>query len=99
MPLVVGADESSQGTKSFFILQREGVKQAFRNSPILGIGWGGFPKSRYSPTGHEVHSTPLRFLAELGAIGLGLYLAMMGILLGGSYRLFRAMRRTPYSAS
>ncbi len=96
---VVGADESSQGTKSFFILQREGVKQAFRNSPILGIGWGGFPKSRFSPTGHEVHSTPLRFLAELGAIGLGLYLAMMGILLGGSFRLFRAMRRTPYSAS
>jgi hypothetical protein len=94
-----GLNRQDQTTKSFFVLQREGVKMAFTESPILGIGWGGFPASRFSPTGHEVHSTPLRFLAELGLIGMTLYLTLMALLLGGSWRLYRAMRLTPYSAS
>lgn len=94
-----GVDDTNPANKDFFELQREGVLMAFRESPIIGIGWGGFAKSRFSPTGHEVHSTPLRFLAELGVIGLGLYAMMMGILLSGTLRMFRAMRKTPYSAS
>jgi O-antigen ligase len=83
----------------FYALQREGIKQAFLEQPIMGIGWGGFASSVYSPTGHEVHSTPLRFLAELGIVGLLLYLAFIGLLLLQSTRLFLRMRRTPYSAS
>lgn len=84
---------------SFFLLQRQGVRQAFYEHPILGIGWGAFAKSRYSPTGHEVHSTPLRFVAELGLTGVCLYATLMVLLLAGSVRLFVAMRRTPYGAT
>jgi len=83
----------------FFALQREGVRSAVRASPILGIGWGGFPKSRYSPTGHEVHSTPLRFLAELGILGFSLYVCFMGFLLIRSAQLFLRMRASPYGNS
>ena len=79
---------------SFFVLQRQGVMMAFRHSPMLGIGWGGFAASSFSPTGHEVHSMPLRFLAELGLVGLGLYLTRMGTLLAHSAKLLLRMRRT-----
>ena len=94
-----GVDDTNRGNKDFFALQREGVMMAFRESPIIGIGWGGFAKSRFSPTGHEVHSTPLRFLAELGVLGLGLYALMIAILLSSAVRMFRSMRQTPYGAS
>ena len=92
-------DEGTATEDSFFALQREGVRSAVRASPILGIGWGGFPKSRYSPTGHEVHSTPLRFLAELGILGFSLYVCFMGFLLIRSAKLFLLMRASPYGNS
>lgn len=94
-----GVNSERSGNKDFFALQREGVMMAFRESPILGIGWGGFAKSRFSPTGHEVHSTPLRFLAELGLLGLALYMTMIGILWFGALKMFNSMSKTPYSAS
>lgn len=88
--------DDDSADRSFFSWQRIGVMQAFRSRPLLGIGWGGFYKSLYSPTGHEVHSTPMRFLAELGLIGLGLYVALMGVLLIGSLRILALVRRTAY---
>jgi hypothetical protein len=97
--LAAGTEEEMALEKTFYVFQREGVRLAFYERPLLGIGWGGFARSRFSPTGHEVHSTPLRFLAELGLVGLALYLFFIGILLAGSLRLFRSMRRTPYGAS
>lgn len=81
---------------NFFVLQRRGVVQAFLDRPILGIGWGGFYRSQYSPTGHEVHSTPMRFMAELGLVGLLLYLLLMGNILFGSLKIIALLRRTPY---
>ncbi len=90
------ADSSDAGDDNFFAAQREGILRAFQENPLLGIGWGGFTKSEYSPTGHEVHSTPLRFLAELGAVGLGLYVAFMATLLIGSLRIFTLLRSGPY---
>jgi O-antigen ligase len=95
----VSPSEAAGAEGNFYALQRQGVMMAFRDNPILGIGWGGFVQSAYSPTGHEVHSTPLRFLAELGLPGLLLYLTFLGTLLVESARLFRRMRDTPYSAS
>lgn len=95
----VSPSETAGAEGNFYTLQRQGVMMAFRDNPILGIGWGGFVKSAYSPTGHEVHSTPLRFLAELGLPGLLLYLTFLATLLTESARLFRRMRNTPYSAS
>ncbi len=88
-------DEVS-GEESFIALQRQGALLAFRSSPLIGIGWGGFYRSQYSPTGHEVHSTPLRFLAELGMIGVAVYLSLMGYLLYHATRLALRMRSTPW---
>ena len=72
---VEGAAESD-----FFTLQKEGIRMALQANPVVGIGWGGFPGSVYSPTGHEVHSTPLRFLAELGIVGFLLYVLLLALL-------------------
>ncbi|MEM7049132.1 MAG: O-antigen ligase family protein [Acidobacteriota bacterium] len=96
LQMVFAPEEDLQQGDSFFTLQRKGVMMAFDESPLFGIGWGGFAKSRFSPTGHEVHSTPLRFLAELGIVGLALYLLLMAYLLYGSARMFWDMRRTAY---
>jgi O-antigen ligase len=89
------ADEVT-GEDSFIALQRQGALAAFRSSPLIGIGWGGFYRSQFSPTGHEVHSTPLRFLSELGLIGISLYTFFMAYLLFNSARLARQMRGSPF---
>ncbi len=95
----LGITEDEAMKKSFMMLQREGVMRAFRDHPLLGIGWAGFGETHYSPTGHEVHSTPLRFLAETGLIGLTLYVSLMFYLLRSSLFLFLRMRRTPFGPS
>ncbi len=94
--MALGDEQEMAESQNFFEMQRVGVMTAFRDYPIFGIGWGGFYRSRYSPTGHEVHSTPLRFLAELGLVGLALYLALMWVLLVGSLRIVALLRRTVY---
>lgn len=83
----------------FLALQMEGVKAAFSSHPILGIGWGTFHEWELNPSGHEVHSTPLKFLAEAGLVGLLLYLILLFTLISGSARLALRMRRSPYAAS
>lgn len=95
----LGISEEEAMEKSFLVLQRAGVMKAFRDHPILGIGWAGFGKTEYSPTGHEVHSTPLRFLAETGLTGLTLYVWLMLYLLMQSARMFLRMRNTIFGAS
>lgn len=95
----VAPSQAPEAESNFYLLQREGVRQAFFDNPLIGVGWGGFVNSVYSPTGHEVHSTPLRFLAEMGIVGLLLYLSLIGHLLFDSVRLFFQMRRTPYGGS
>jgi hypothetical protein len=92
--LTVSEDEAAE--KGFFALQREGIRLAVTTHPLIGIGWGGFAKSHYSPTGHEVHSTPLRFLAETGLIGFALYVVLMLTLVQSVWRGFMRMRRTPW---
>lgn len=98
LEMALGIAESAE-EESFMDAQRRGVRMAVTESPIIGIGWGGFADSRFSPTGHEVHSTPLRFLAETGIIGLGFYLAFLSLLLGGSILAWVRVRKTPFSAS
>jgi O-Antigen ligase len=92
--LALNEEEASE--KGFFALQREGVRHAFTTHPLFGIGWGGFAKSQYSPTGHEVHSTPLRFLAETGLAGLTLYALFMLAVLRSVWTAYLAMRKTEY---
>ncbi len=95
----VNIEEEDSEAQSFFAMQRQGVRMAFHRHPILGIGWGGFPQSVYSPTGHEVHSTPLRFIAETGLLGIGLYTLFVLSLLATSARQFLTLRSTPYGGT
>ncbi len=87
---------TGESQDTFFALQLAGVRLAFSDHPVIGIGWGGFVESTYSPTGHEVHSTPLRFLAETGIVGLSLYVLLLGYLMARSANLFARMRASPY---
>jgi hypothetical protein len=80
----------------FLFGQHEGALQAFMDHPLLGIGWGGFYRSAYSPTGHELHGTPQKFLAELGLVGFLLYMVFMGYLFIRSGYLFLCLRKTPW---
>jgi len=94
-----GDEEVLSDDENFILLQRQGMWAAVQDQPILGIGWGGFLDSPYSPTGHEMHSTPQRFFAELGLVGLVLYLILTGYLLFGSARLVWRASGTPYQLS
>jgi O-antigen ligase len=89
-----GASESG-----FMAMQADGIRAATHAHPILGIGWGVFYKYTLNPSRHEVHSTPLKFLAETGVLGLALYLVFLGLLILGSGRLALQMRGSPYAAS
>jgi hypothetical protein len=88
--------EDEPGTPEFDVMQRKAALIAFQENPIFGIGWMGFYHSKWSPTGNELHSTPFRFLAELGIIGFFLYLCYVIILLFRALRLFWAARQTSY---
>ncbi|HOX06544.1 MAG TPA: O-antigen ligase family protein [Planctomycetota bacterium] len=67
---------------------------AFHERPLLGIGYGHFAGSDYSSTGNEIHSTPLRVLAECGTIGALVYLAMTCTFLYLAWRNVRLARGT-----
>ena len=57
---------------------------AFELRPVAGVGIGGQPQAsadasgRRSPNRNASHTTPLTVLAELGILGFGLYLWMLG---------------------
>ena len=95
----LGITEDEARDKSFFALQQAGVRRAFSTHPFIGIGWGGFAKSHYSPTSHEVHSTPMRFLAETGLVGIILYVLFLIVLVGSVIQSFLRARGTPFSNS
>ena len=94
--LEMAAGQGDDAKDNFIVNQRRGVLRAVADHPVTGIGWGGFYESQYSPTGHEVHSTPLRFLAELGVPGFMLYLILMGRLLWGVTYLWWSQRNGLY---
>ncbi len=96
LELAAGTGDEIEDSDNFIVLQREGMFRAINDHPLLGIGWGGFFESEYSPTGHEMHSTPQRFLAELGVVGFGFYLLFNLYLWFASARLFFRVRHTKY---
>jgi hypothetical protein len=96
LELAVGTGDEIEVSDNFIVLQRQGMFAAVADHPILGIGWGGFFESDYSPTGHEMHSTPQRFLAELGLVGFSLYLIFNIYIWVESVRLFFRLRETPF---
>jgi hypothetical protein len=57
---------------------------AFELRPVAGVGIGGQPRAsaeatgRRSPNRNASHTTPLTVLAELGIVGFGLYLWVLG---------------------
>jgi hypothetical protein len=90
------AGESETG---FMALQTQAVNAAFRTHPLLGIGWGSFHEWELNVTRHEVHSTPLRFLAETGLVGFVLYATLLLHLLSRSAALLLRMRSTAFAGS
>jgi O-antigen ligase len=57
---------------------------AFKVNPVAGVGIGGQPRASADENGRRSarrsasHTTPLTVLAELGVVGFGLYLALLG---------------------
>lgn len=94
-----GEDTSgdSNGEPTFDEIQHQGILKAFTEHPVLGIGWAGFYHSDYSS--NEIHSTPWRFLAELGIVGFTFYLVFLAILFFRAFRLFLWARGTSFEAS
>lgn len=75
-----------------------GALRAFRAHPILGTGYGTFPRvwPRYRaddrvdvPTAHNLY---LNFAAETGLVGLAAFLAFVAAALGGLWRRVTATR-------
>ncbi|MFQ5527084.1 MAG: O-antigen ligase family protein [Thermoanaerobaculia bacterium] len=85
--------------EGFMALQMQGITAALSSHPILGIGWGTFHEWSFNPSRHEVHSTPLKFLAETGVVGLAIYLALLYRIVFGAGRLAIRMRGSPYAGS
>lgn len=90
---------SGVSASGFMALQMQGIRAAVTRHPVLGIGWGTFHEWELNPSDHEVHSTPLKFLAETGIIGLCLYLALLLTIVSQAIRLLLRMRASPYAAS
>jgi len=88
--------EGGEAADMFFFQQRTGALQAFLDNPLMGIGFGGFAGSGYPGSLFEVHSTPLRFLAETGLVGITAYATFMAALLFGAARLARKAWHTPF---
>jgi O-antigen ligase len=63
--------------------------QTFEQHPITGVGTGAF---REEWSGKVAHNVWLRLAAELGLVGLGLFLALVGIALASVWRAPRLSR-------
>lgn len=99
LPPAIGlpSDDDTEGEKrEFRVAQLRAAFEALSDHPILGIGWGAFYRSTYAPTNNEMHSTPLRFVAELGLTGLLIYVAFMSLIMLRAIRLLWYTWHTPY---
>jgi O-antigen ligase len=105
--LINRVDVSDQPFESFSISQRgvmiEATAQLYRLHPLPGVGLANFivASRQVTPGGFAldwVHNVPLLILVELGVVGLGLSLAMIGSMLVVGWRRWRARSITPWQA-
>lgn len=76
---ITNTQVGTMGSKPLRAWALSSVQEAFLNHPLFGVGFGRFIQSDYInlTRGFEIHSTPLQFLAETGAVGFLAYLFMM----------------------
>jgi O-antigen ligase len=82
-----GLNKASSGR---YDLVANGIRIA-RTHPALGVGLGGFEhayakRTHHTPRQSASHNTPVTVAAEQGAIGLVIYLWLVGALLLAAYR-------------
>jgi O-antigen ligase len=77
-------------------LLRDGY-QAFIDNPVLGLGAGQFqaynPEGRKEEAWRETHNAVLQVAAELGVVGLGIFLIVIGSGFAAVFRTGAALRR------
>jgi putative inorganic carbon (HCO3(-)) transporter len=72
--------------------------EAFKLRPVVGVGIGGQPAASAEATGRRSarrnasHTTPLTVLAELGLVGLGLYVWLLAAVAWALIRIARVER-------
>jgi len=89
--------EDPTGSEAFFESNFGSALDAFLDKPLVGIGYGAFSDSEYSEFGAEVHSTPLRILAECGLVGFIAYAAFILALLYYAFQNILLARNTRWN--
>lgn len=80
----------------------------FEEQPLMGVGFGAYPEahavearhnefSRIARGKRDAHSTYLKLLAEVGIVGLALFLAIIWVTVKGSWRARGAAPKELYS--
>ncbi|MBW4488219.1 MAG: O-antigen ligase family protein [Trichocoleus desertorum ATA4-8-CV12] len=94
---------NTEGNAQFRLFTIEAGLRLWQHHPWLGIGLGNTIKlyDVYRPIEagitafrvQQLHCTPIQLLAELGLLGLGIYLLWLGLLLHLSWKLIGHFRR------
>jgi O-antigen ligase len=95
MSSIVNAEEDATGSReSRKTLLREGF-DAFLSHPVTGIGFGQFPNynpGRRDEAWRQTHNAVLQVAAELGAVGLAVFLYMFGTAMSSASLALRSAR-------
>lgn len=73
---------------------------AFKEQPILGIGWGQFRdltigRIKWGAIEAHAHNTYIQLLCETGVVGFAWYILWMGYMLYGAIKLYVFLRNFP----
>jgi putative inorganic carbon (HCO3(-)) transporter len=96
MSSIVNAEQDETGSREARKIVMREAFQTFLSNPFIGIGVGQF--TNYNPDGREeawrqTHNAPLQVAAELGLVGVSVFLYMIGAGIGAGLLALRTVRR------